>query len=61
MTDTEDDAWRYGFRWGPMKVTRLAHIDGRGYVIEVATDHKAMQILVSEKGYKIKPYPVKRH
>jgi hypothetical protein len=58
---TEDDIWKYGFRWGPMIVTRIAHIDGRGYVIEVATDHKAMQILVTEKGYKIVPYPVTKH
>jgi hypothetical protein len=56
--EREDDTWKYGFRWGPMTVARLAHIDGRGYVLEIATDHQAMQVHITEKGYKINPYPV---
>lgn len=33
----------FGFRWGPMLVERLAHIDGRGYVLQVQTGHRKMQ------------------
>lgn len=53
----QPDDERYGFRWGPMVVTRLVHIEGRGYALEVKTDHKTMQIFVSEKGRVIKAYP----
>jgi hypothetical protein len=58
--ESADDIWKYGFRWGPLTVTRLAHIDGRGYVIEVATDHQVMQVHITEKGNKINPYPVRK-
>jgi hypothetical protein len=58
---TEDDIWKYGFRWGPMTVERLAHIDKRGYVLQIKTDHQSLQIHVTEKGYKIKTYPIKKH
>lgn len=64
MTKDEEDAIRtanyvegtlpYGFRWGPLVVTRLAHIQRRGYVLEIATKHETMQVYVSEKGQKIR-------
>lgn len=47
---------QYGFNWGPMKVERLAHIEGRGYVVQVSTDHMQVEVYVSEKGQKIKAY-----
>jgi hypothetical protein len=56
---TADDARRYGFEWGPMRVTRMAHIEGRGYCIEIATEHARLQVLVSEKGRKITTYPIR--
>ena len=43
----------YGFDWGPMSVTRMADIEGRGYVLEITTDHARLQIHVTEKGRKI--------
>ena len=51
---------RYGFQWGPMIVTRLAHIDGRGYSLAIETPHQAMQVYVSEKGRKIAAMPVRQ-
>ena len=55
---TLDEAWRYGFRWGPMVVQRSAHIEGRGYALTVRTEHQSIQISISEKGHKITPMPV---
>jgi hypothetical protein len=54
---TGDEASRYGFRWGPMVVTRLAEIPKRGYVLEIKTEHTAIQVLVSEKGRRITACP----
>lgn len=51
----------YGFRWGPFDVERLAHIEGRGYVICIRTDHGSMQISVSEKGRVIRAYEPEKH
>ena len=53
------EAWRYGFPWGPLTVTRLAHVEGRGYSLEIRTEHQSMQVYVSEKGRKIQAYPVR--
>lgn len=44
----------YGFEWGPMTVLRIARVEGRGAVISVRTDHTDIQVLVSEKGRKIR-------
>jgi hypothetical protein len=48
----------YGFRWGPMVVDRVAHIDGRGYVVSVRSsagyDGPEVQVFVSEKGRRVK-------
>lgn len=49
----------YGFDWGPMSVERTAHIEGRGYALTIRTEHQTMQVFVTEKGRKIKPYPVR--
>ena len=46
----------YGFRWGPMLVERACHIEGRGYSIQIQTEHKVMQIYVSEAGRVIRAY-----
>jgi hypothetical protein len=54
-----DTPWRYGFEWGPMVVERTAHIEGRGYVLTIKTEHKRMQVHVTEAGRKIKPYEVR--
>jgi len=48
----------YGFDWGPMKVTRLAHVEGRGYALEVTTDYARVQLYVTEKGRKIEAFPL---
>lgn len=51
---------QYGFRWGPMIVERVAHIEGRGYVVSVRTrdDYSGpqVQVLVSEKGRSVTAY-----
>ena len=56
-----DEAWRYGFRWGPLVVERTAHIEGRGYVVTIQTERESMQVYVSEKGRRMRAYePVPR-
>ena len=47
---------RYGFQWGPMIVTRMAHITRRGYVLSIETPHQSMQVYVTEKGRKVQAY-----
>ena len=55
------EAWRYGFRWGPLVVERTAHFEGRGYVVTIKTERESMQVYVSEKGRKLRAYePVPR-
>ena len=49
---------RHGFTFGPAEVTRICHLDGRGYVLEVKTEHAQLQILISEKGRRITTYPI---
>lgn len=44
---------QFGFDWGPIKVERLCHVEGRGYSLEVRTDHARVQLGISEKGRKI--------
>jgi len=46
----------YGFSWGPMKVTRLAHIEGRGYALGVAVGKRRLQVWVSEKGRSVRVF-----
>lgn len=46
----------YGFLWGPMEVLRVAHVEGRGYVVEVRTEHAKLQVYVTEKGRRVEAY-----
>lgn len=54
---------QYGFRWGPMLVERVAHIEGRGYVVSIRSrdDYSGpeIQVLVSEKGRRVTAYPLR--
>jgi hypothetical protein len=50
---------RYGFQWGPLIVTRMAHITRRGYVLSIETPHESMQVYVTEKGRRIRPMTVR--
>jgi hypothetical protein len=54
--DNTPDIERYGFAWGPMIVERSAHIEGRGYILTVKTDHARVEVYVTEKGRKINVY-----
>lgn len=38
----------YGFEWGPLEVRRVAHIEGRAYVLVVDTGFELLEIYVSE-------------
>ncbi len=46
----------YGFEWGPLEVRRVAHIEGRAYVLVVDTGFELLEIYVSEKGRKIRAF-----
>ena len=37
---TEGHVTRYGFTWGPMIVTRLCLVEGRGYSLEIVTPYQ---------------------
>lgn len=57
MADTSqsrDGLTEFGFRWGPMEVSRMAHVEGRGFVIGVNTDHRRCQLYVSEGGRSVR-------
>ena len=48
---------RYGFDWGPMKVERLCHIAGRGYVLAIRVgQEEKLQVYVSEKGQSVRAF-----
>lgn len=53
---------QYGFEWGPLVVERVAHIEGRGYVVSIqgprGYDGPHVQVLVSEKGRSITAFPL---
>ncbi len=51
MSDSVTD---YGFTWGPAEITRMCHIPGRGRLLGVRTEHGSLQILISEKGRKLR-------
>lgn len=58
-----DGPTRYGFRWGPMLVERMAQIEGRGYVVSIrgpkGYSGPEVQVYVSEKGRSIRAYPLR--
>lgn len=51
---------QYGFTWGPVVVERMAHIDGRGYVISIRGEKpyigQEIQVRVSEQGRRVKAH-----
>ena len=53
---SHEDAQRFGFEWGPMRVVRCTHLEGRGRTLLIATDHALLEVFVSEKGRKIRTY-----
>lgn len=46
----------YGFQWGPMEVTRITYLVGRGRVLKIRTEHQELEVFVSEKGRNIRVY-----
>jgi hypothetical protein len=60
MTAGDTDT-QYGFTWGPLEVTRLAHFKPRGdresYVVRVATETgKHVDIYVSRTGRSLRVF-----
>jgi len=43
----------FGFTYGPALVQRIAHVEGRGRVLEVVTRHDRVQVHITEAGRKI--------
>jgi hypothetical protein len=59
-TPRGDDESRYGFAWGPLVVERVAHIEGRGYSVQVRPRGKyepAVEVFVSEQGRSWSVWP----
>lgn len=50
---------KYGFRWGPVEVTR-ACADNRYHTLLIFTDHQEVQISISPTGKSIRVYQSKR-
>lgn len=40
----------HGWRWGPVTITRLASIDGRGVVLDVSTEAGSIEVWASPSG-----------
>lgn len=58
-----DGTTQYGFKWGPLDVERVAHIEGRGYVVSVrgpkGYEGPEVQVYVSEGGRVVRAYPLR--
>ena len=52
---SDDNAFRYGFRWGQLDVIRNAEFDGKKS-LSVITDSQEIEIAVSPKGQRIRLY-----
>lgn len=50
------DVEKYGFRWGPIAVTRAWHDPKLGYCLMIATEHKDLHVYVSAKGQRIRAF-----
>ena len=49
----------YGFDWGPMRVTRMVHVAGRGRYLSIRTEKAGvMEVYIPEKGTKIVVRPI---
>lgn len=46
----------YGFRWGPMEITRVAIVETERRVLEVRTPSTALSIYVSLKGNSVRVF-----
>ena len=44
----------YGFLWGPMEVTRLSSIEGRGQVLGIKVGGHSLQLYASPKGRSVR-------
>ena len=42
--------------WGPLAVTAIAHVEGRGYILDIETEarRQPLQVYVTEKGHSIR-------
>lgn len=51
---------QYGFQWGPLEVTRIAHFEPRKgrecYVLAVETEHGALNVYVSKTGRSMRVF-----
>jgi hypothetical protein len=47
----------YGFEWGPFTVERLAHIEGRGWVLGIRSGNQEIHVYTSEKGRTLRAEP----
>ena len=55
MADTDSPHLTdFGFTWGPAEITRLTYIPGRGRVLSIRTAHAEAQVLISEKGRRLR-------
>lgn len=46
----------YGFRWGPMEVTRIAIVDTERRILEVKTATTKVNIYVSAQGRSVRVF-----
>ena len=40
--------------WGPIRVSPMTHIEGRGYAVGIDTPYVSLQLWVSEQGRNIR-------
>jgi len=47
---------KFGFTWGPIRVTRVSHVEGRGYVVSITADGTELEVYISPKGRSVRVF-----
>ena len=53
MTQTHYQETQYGFEWGPVTVTRLLSDSKGGYLLQISTPSRVMEIRATPHGKKL--------
>lgn len=55
MSPDQED-YLFGFKWGPAHIHRICHIEGKGRLLSVKTEHGCIEVWISEKGKSLRAF-----